>query len=110
MGPNQAVTPGPARVDIDRLARLAGVTVHLTSTSAQADAGEPAGPELLEFRSMLADTLAASQYGDEITARWQPENSYAAGTIVVEPAQAEMVTSLFTVPARPNRAVAGTSP
>ncbi len=59
---------------------------------------------------MLADTLAASQYGDEITARWQPENSYAAGTIVVEPAQAEMVTSLFTVPARPNRAVAGTSP
>lgn len=90
-----------------RLARLAGVTVHLTSASVRTETRAAPAPELLEFRRILADALTASQRGDEITARWQPENSYAAGTIVVEPAAAESVTSLFTVPARPKLSVAG---
>ena len=71
--------------------RARGVVVHLTSLAVSVanvpvQVGGPGSAHqqrLTDFRSVLARLAASSVRGDEITARWQPSNSFASGTITV---------------------------
>jgi len=74
----------PELADGLRRARRQGVTVHLTSSSEVDEMEAPPGTLLAEFRDQLAALLARSVAGDEVTARWQPTNSYAAATLIRE--------------------------
>ena len=84
-------------------ARTRGVVVHLTSLAdadgvdrvegaARAGAGSGSGADwdmpsaparLAEFRDALLRLTTVAAPGDEVTARWQPGNSYAAGTLTI---------------------------
>lgn len=95
-------------------ARARGVFIHLSST----DRDDPSadrwgaathkfpderalGPRLEEFRRTLAGVARTAYEGDRITARWQPDSSYAAGTITCEP------DTERTVPLAPPRPLNG---
>lgn len=65
-------------------ARMRGAVVHLSSTAALATGAS--GISLLrlaQFRLALSKLAISALDGDELTARWQPANSYAAGTVAL---------------------------
>lgn len=89
----------PALVSRLREARERGATVTLTSTSLNADdvTGEETPSRLREFREMLTVVLETAGAGDQVTARWQPTNGYAAGTITREHATDDERSLMFAV-------------
>ena len=71
-------------VDVLAAARSRGVTVHLTSASASlVEESDMARSRLEEFRARLILLANRSMGGDEVTARWQPTNSFASGTLTL---------------------------
>ncbi len=90
------VTPSLAHALAE--ARARGVVVHLSSTNRDDLSGDESHPttrkvlderavvqRLGEFRRSLMGVARTAYEGDRVTARWQPDSSYAAGTIACEP-------------------------
>ncbi len=82
----------PAVVAAVARARSSGATVHLTGSEGEGDdprstnggRGDITRAEALSaFRACLVDLCAVATAGDELTARWQPANSYASGTLIL---------------------------
>jgi len=72
--------------------------VLITSTATDADSAQGLQEARLnEFRAKLSELLKQTGEGDQITARWQPNNSYAAGTISREHEFDELRSTLITV-------------
>ena len=74
-------------------ARERGATVHLTSTAAEGSsspfADDKVALQLAQFQVALVKLAASAMSGDELTARWQPTNSYAVATLALTASAAD---------------------
>lgn len=86
-------------------ARARGAKIHLTSGAFESlgdtDMPEAVTERLDEFRFALGRMAVSTVNGDELTARWQPTNSYAAGTLILASASDLDAEIYLTIPPVP---------
>ena len=86
-------------------ARSRGASVTLSSMTGQAPDSpslEAVASRLAEFRERLVVVLEAAGPDDHVTARWQPNNGYAAGTIAREHPTDDGRSMMFTISPLPS--------